>query len=88
MDVAIEAIASLPDDALGMNSEGVGDTPGLMHSWPIRDELLHNLRKVRAADEVLRAALEAWGKLAGYGKMERMRAALEAALNHGGRDAR
>lgn len=38
---------------------------------------------VRVTDEMLRAALEAWDKLAGYGKMERMRAALEAALNPG-----
>lgn len=38
-----KAIASLDEDALGMNSDGDPDVPGGMRVWPIRDELLHNI---------------------------------------------
>jgi len=47
LDAAIEAIASVPDDALGINSMGDASVPGGLMSWPIKDELLHNLRNVR-----------------------------------------
>ena len=38
---------------------------------------------VRVTDELIGTALIAWDKLAGYSKIERMRAALEAVLNPG-----
>ncbi len=44
-------------DALGMNSDGDGDVPGGLRSWPLLDEYLHHMAESMAKSEAALKAL-------------------------------